>query len=335
MKSSYVFYLIILLFCIKSNILCQENEYKYLDDYKEIHPNLFNNSLLNIISYNIDIIVNAEEKTFASVLSANIVLPSYGLPDSLSFSLDKSFLIEKIKYEDTVISDIKYSDGSHNNTNSRLYSFFLPPAERKIRSKNEVEISITYTGTISDEMTNPTKDYIEFTKNCNWYPFINSRTQYKYSLFVTIDKEYAIVSPANLLDRRRSDNKIRYEFDEKLPVSRIVFVALKNMKRKVKKYDDGTALTLYYKNLSSFSANKAIVEIEWIFGFYSDRFLRIEKKKNISAVFLPRDGDYYVSFPPFFVFPEKEIYAEITEWKPYKQMFYKMCGTIARFWWEN
>lgn len=232
MKNSFIFYLIILLFCIKSNIFCQVNDYKYLDDYKEIHPNLFNNPLVNILSYNVDIKINAEEKTFTSVLSANIVLPSNGLPDSISFSLNKSFLIQKIKFEDTFINEIQYRDDSPDSTNSRLYSFFIPPTKRKINSKNEAEISISYTGTISDEMTNPTKDYFEFAQNCNWYPFINSRTQYKYSLSVTIDKEYTIVSPANLLNRIRSDNKMRYEFDEKHPVSRIVFVALKGMKKR-------------------------------------------------------------------------------------------------------
>ena len=308
---------------------------KYSSDFGDINQEIFQKPLMNVLSYNIDLLINVQDRSFSAGASINLLTTSQNIQDSIYFSLDRNIMVKEIECDGNVVKKWEVGRESGKSNESLIYKFYYPFSELEIRGKREIKIKINYIGKIESEEKRKSLDFLEFGANFNWYPFVNSRTNFRYLLNIGIDRKYSIVSPASIIRKIRKDKIDYYTLQLNKPVSQIVFLALTGMKKNEKKYGDGTYITVYYKKLPSLEMSRMFIEIEWILGFYFDRFVRVKKEKKITAVFLPRTGRFYTYFPSFFVFPENEIKGELRDWKEYRIIFHHMCNKIAHFWWEN
>ncbi|NVM04149.1 MAG: hypothetical protein HWN67_17590 [Candidatus Helarchaeota archaeon] len=306
---------------------------KYSSDFGEINQEIFQKPLWNILSYNIDMVINVQEESFSAESLINLLITNKDIQDTFYFCLGRNVSVKEIEFDGNVIEKWEIENDSERSDKSLIYKFYFPFSELKMENMREIKVKINYIGKI--ESNEKGEDFLEFGANFNWYPFVNSRTSFRYLLNIGIDRKYSIVSPANIIRKIRKDKKEYYTLQLNKPASQIVFLALKGMKKKEKRYRDGTYISIYYKKLPSIEVTRTFIEIEWILGFYFDRFVKVKKEKKITAVFLPRAGRFYAYYPSFFMFPEKEIKGELNGWEEYRIVFQQMCNKIAHFWWEN
>ena len=97
------FFIVIFSFLFTGNIYClelSEPYKKYSSDFEEINQKIFQTPLLSVLSYNIDLVINTQEKTFSTNAVINLLITEKSISDTFYFSLDKKLSIEKIECDD-------------------------------------------------------------------------------------------------------------------------------------------------------------------------------------------------------------------------------------------
>ena len=83
------FFIVILLFLFADNIYSFQEEKiyeKYSSNFGEVNQGIFQKQLLNVLSYNIDLDIDVQEKTFSAEALINILITDKSIQDTFYFS---------------------------------------------------------------------------------------------------------------------------------------------------------------------------------------------------------------------------------------------------------
>jgi hypothetical protein len=220
-----------------------------------------------------------------------------------------------------------------------MYSPSAKPIEIDLPPANSTnvcqEIKIVYSGPISKTINRVnllSESLTEIALYCAWYPLLDKKQNFTYSLAVTMPEDQKTVSDGVLFAETKESGKITRHYERRAPGGDIPLIASNNIKFKVRE-TEALKAEIYYREIHDPAVDSALGMAIRAAMILTEKLGDPISKGRLTVVYSPRGGWGY-SRIPLIVGPEETYKTRLQNREGIIDNFHGLSHEIGHFWWS-
>lgn len=197
------------------------------------------------------------------------------------------------------------------------------------------EIKIVYSGPISRTINRVnliSEPLTELALYCSWYPLLDDKQTFTYSLEVTLPEDQKTVSDGVLCGETKESGKITRIYERRSPGGDIPLIASNNIKVKVRE-SAAIKAEIYYREIDDQEVDSALGQAIRAASILTEMLGDPVNKGRLTVVYSPRGGWGY-SRIPLILGSEKTYKTRLQNRDGIVDNFHGLAHEIGHFWWS-
>lgn len=197
------------------------------------------------------------------------------------------------------------------------------------------EIKIVYSGPITrmiNRVNLISESLTEIALYCSWYPLLEDKQNFTYSLAVTVPEDQKTISDGVLCGETKESGKITRLFERRSPGGDIPLIASNNIKVKVRE-TAAIKAEIYYREIDDQAVDTALDQAVRAASILTAKLGDPINKGRLTVVYSPRGGWGY-SRIPLIVGSENRYKTRLQNRDGIIDNFHGLAHEIAHFWWS-